>query len=140
MSELIISPDRQIDFLDALLNHLAGPDTKAAFWFYERVSLPVTAEPVDGASPFPTSGAVLAGDGYLVRLVPASAQALLLFFAQDVAALSALVHFEIEVGGELQFRSYDGLSINLPGPMLRAEWQDGLVQRGIITISRIEDS
>ncbi len=138
MSELIVNPDRKGDFLEALLNKLAGPETKGAFWFYEAVELPLTAEPVAAASPFAASGAVLAGEGCLLQLDPANAAALVTFFAQDVAALSALLHIEIEVGGELQFRSYDGLAINLPGPMLTAGWQDALVQKAIIGNSTIK--
>ena len=72
MSELVVFPDRKADFLEALLDKLAGPETKAAFWFYKPVELPLTAEPLTGASPFSASGAVLAGDGYLAELTAIS--------------------------------------------------------------------
>lgn len=133
MSEMIVNSGREVDFLEALLHQLAGPGTMAAIWFYQPVNLPVTAEALGGPSPFVDSSAILAGDGYLVELAPATAESLEKFFAQDLDALSALIHVEIEVAGELQFRSYDSLSINLPGPMLTPEWQHALVQKGIIS-------
>lgn len=132
MNEFTIDPDRVVDFLAALMAQLAGPQTRAVFWFYDPVQLPVAANPVKGTSPFAQSGAVLAGDGYLVDLIAAQAELLMSFFANDMHALSALMHVEVEQAGVLQFKSYDNFSINLPGPALDPDWLSALEKRGIV--------
>ena len=134
MGELLINHDRLADFLSTLLEKLSGPQSRAAFWFYHPVELPIPAESLSGASPFLNSGSSLAGDGYLVHFTRSNAATVAAFFAEDLDALSALTHLEVESAGQLQFRSYDNFGVNLPGPALDAAWLKSLALLGIVTI------
>lgn len=111
MSDLHVNPDRSADFIAVLLDKLANERSRVAFWFYQPVDLPLTAEPIGTASPFTGSKSFLAGLGYLVHLTTANAHTLASFFTQDLDTLSALVHLVVESRGELQFRAYDDFSI-----------------------------
>ena len=132
---ITVNPDRHIEFLDAILHKLAGPQSRAAFWFYRPVTLPLTAESLSGPSPFPTSGSTLAGHGYLLPLTMQNAGTLTSFLSGDMDALSALIHLEVEKQGQLQFQAYDSFSVNLPGPDLDDRWLSALAERGIIEIN-----
>lgn len=137
MPTITVNPDRSVEFLAALLPKLAGPQSRVAFWFYQPVTLPLTAEPLSGPSPFPASGSSLAGHGYLLPLTNQNAATLSIFFAADRDALSALIHLEVEKQGRLQFRSYDSFSVILPGPDLDDRWLRALAEREIVDLPGI---
>ena len=131
MHALHVNPGRLTDFIKELLQKLAGPEARAAFWFYRPIVLPVTAEAIGSASPF-GSGSSLAGEGVLVQLTAETARELAYFFIRDAGALSALVHLEVESAGELQLRSYDSFEVVIPGPALDARWLASLIESGIV--------
>jgi hypothetical protein len=134
MVQVNVNSDRRVDFLTALLEKLADAEARAALWFYQPVALPVSAESIGGISPFPDSGSVLAGEGYLVHLTRRNAKSLVAFLANDLAALSALLHLEVECAGQLKFRSYDSFEIILLSPTIDSQWLSTLAMRGIIII------
>jgi hypothetical protein len=134
MVRLTVNPERLVDFLSAFLKKLSGLEVRAAFWFYQPVVLPVAAERISGISPFPDSDSFLAGEGYIVHLTRRNADTLAAFFANDLNALSALIHLEVESAGQLQLRSYDGFGINLLSLALDSQWLSDLAMRGIVTI------
>ncbi len=130
--ELRINPDRVADFVDLLLPKLAGAESKMALWFYAPLALPLAATTIGSASPFLGSSGILAGHGYLVDLSPQAAQTLSAFLANDMEALSALLHLEVEVSGQLQFCAYDHFAVLILGDALTQPWLAGLAEQKIV--------